>query len=154
MDPYDTAATRAVWDRVLRTQEEPGHATVEDGLRARIRAEKTNRLTYHALARCAGSYAGTLRAIAAQEGQHAQTLSALYFLHTGECFEPESAARCEGTFCDRLRAQFLGEMAGEKQYRADAERWPEHRCLFLRLAQEESRHAQMLHELTCRMLRR
>ena len=23
MDPYDTAATRAVWDRVLRTQEEP-----------------------------------------------------------------------------------------------------------------------------------
>lgn len=154
MDPYDTAATRAVWDRVLRTQEEPEEATIEDVLRARIAAEKTNRLTYLALARCAGPYAGTLRVIAAQEGQHAQTLSALYFLHTGECFEPESAARCEGTFCDRLRAQFLGEMAGEKQYRADAERWPEHRCLFLRLAQEESRHAQMLHELTCRMLRR
>ena len=73
MDPYDTAATRAVWDRVLRTQEKPEEATIEDVLRARIAAEKTNRLTYLALARCAGPYAGTLRAIAAQEGQHAQT---------------------------------------------------------------------------------
>ena len=151
MDPYDTAATRAVWSRVLRPQ---AQTEIVQTLRERIAAERNNRCTYLALARCAGPYAGALRTIAAQEGRHAQALAALYYLHTGECFAPEAEARCEGTFCERLRAQFVGELEGEKQYRADGERWPEHRCLFLRLAQEESDHARILHEITCRMLRR
>ena len=153
MDPYDTAAVRAVWERVRSTCREPETA-LEAVLRARITEENSDRLTYLALARCAGSYAGTLRTLAAQEGRHAQALSALYFLHTGECFTPDSAACCTGNFCERLRAQFTDELKGEERYRADAERWPEHRGLFLRLAQEENRHAQCLHALTCRMLRR
>ena len=75
MDPYDTAATRAVWDRVLRTQEEPEEATIEDVLRARIAAEKTNRLTYLALARCAGR-AARADAVGAVFSAHRRVLRA------------------------------------------------------------------------------
>ena len=151
MDPYDTAATRSVWNRVLQAQPET-HSPIVETLRARIDAEHAARLTYLALARCAGRFAGTLRTIAAQEGAHARTLAALYYLHTGECHTPQAEAACPTDFCRSLRECYQAELQSAARYRADAERYPEHRALFTRLACGEDRHSRMLHEIACRVL--
>ena len=153
MNPYDTAATRAVWNRVLQTQPEAQEPIIET-LRARIDGEHAARLTYLALARCAGRYAGTLRSIAAQEGVHARKLSALYYLHTGKCHTPQAESACPNDFCQSLRECYQAELQSAAHYRADAERYPEHRELFTRLACDEARHSRMLHEMTCQMLGR
>lgn len=151
MDPYDTAATRAVWNRVLQSQPET-QAPIVETLRVRIDAEHAARLTYLALARCAGRYAGTLRTIAAQEGVHARTLSALYYLHTGECHAPEAAPARPTNFCQSLRECYQAELQSAARYRADAEHYPEHCTLFTRLANDEARHSRMLHKMACQLL--
>ena len=141
MNPYDTAATRAVWNRVLQPQEDRPVAgmSLEERLKEMIADEHADHHTYLALARHAGP--------------HAATLSALYYLLTGECYTPETAACCPGNFCRALRERFNEELKGAKQYREAAECWPEHRSMFLKLAQDESRHSRVLHGIACRMMR-
>ena len=100
------------------------------------------------------SMKAALRTLAMQEDGHGRTLSALYYLLTGECYTPETAACCPGNFCRALRERFNEELKGAKQYREAAECWPEHRSMFLKLAQDESRHSRVLHGIACRMMRR
>lgn len=156
MNPYDTAATRAVWNRVLQPQEDRPAAgmSLEERLKEMIADEHADHHIYLALARHAGPHAAALRTLAMQEDGHGRTLSALYYLLTGECYTPETAACCPGNFCRALRERFNEELEGAKQYREAAECWPEHRSMFLKLAQDESRHSRVLHGIACRMMRR
>ncbi len=153
MDPYDSTATRAVWNRVMQQDRAPEALSLEESLREMIAGEHTDHVTYLAAARCAGRHAATLRQIAMQEDCHGRRLQALYYLLTGECYAPEVAPRCEGSLCETLRARFAVELEGAKRYRAAAERWPEHRRLFQELAAQEENHGRILQGITCRMLK-
>lgn len=153
MDPYDSSATRAVWSRVMQQDRAPEELSLEESLREMIAGEHTDHITYLAAARCAGRHAAALRQIAMQEDCHGKRLQALYYLLTGECYAPEVAPKCEGSFCETLRARFAVELEGAKRYRAAAERWPEHRCLFLELAAQEENHGRILHGIACQRMK-
>ena len=86
-----------------------------------------------------------LRAIAQQEACHAKKLAAVYFLNTGKKACPGRPERpCVTCINETLRQQYTAEHAAHEAYAALAENAGTHRCMLLRMAQEECEHAQLL----------
>lgn len=143
MNLNDSAAVRAVWQRVLQA---PTDAAPEAALAERISDERTAHAAYLALARRGGRFAPVFRALARDEACHAQKLSALYFLLTGRksCVMRGAVATRE-ELCAAVRARYADERSSENAYRTAAERYPEHAALLCALADDERRHAQRLH---------
>ena len=86
-----------------------------------------------------------LRAIAQQEACHAKKLAAVYFLNTGKKACPGRPERpCVTCINETLRQQYTAEHAAHEAYAALAETAGTHRCMLLRMAQEECEHAQLI----------
>lgn len=145
MDPFDTAATRAIWQRVLQPREE--EMSLEDTLSEMIADEYADHAIYLSMAGCAGRFAPKMRAIAADELRHARRLTALHFLLTGTKPCPRHSAHCGGSFCQMLRVRYTEELSGAGKYREAAERWSEHAALFYELADAEQRHSCILQRI-------
>ncbi len=153
VDPYDSAAVQAVWQRVLQVREPCEEATPESELAEMISDELTDQAVYLAIARCAGRFAPVFRAIAHEEACHARRLSALYYLLTGcRSCASRGAVKERWRLCDAVRERYAEELKGAKKYRAAAERWPEHAALFSDLADAEQRHSCRLHAVASEML--
>ena len=149
MDPFDAAATAAVWARV---RGEEAVASLPETLLALISDERTERSTYLRLTRY-GMGAQVFRTLAREEGCHAQRLAALYFLLTGQTACAETGAvPCYRCFDEALRDRFAQEQKSVQAYRAAADRWPEHAAFFSALAAQEQSHAAAIHRLTQRII--
>ena len=147
MNPYDTAAVQAVWQRVLRA-ESAGKPTLAEALAEQITDELTDHVTYLRLARCAGRFAPIMQRIACDEANHAAKLSTLYFLLTG-CKSPAcpGAVGKPDALCLAVRTRYAEELRGAERYRTMAAENPEHTELFCRLAEEEREHARRLYRI-------
>lgn len=143
MDINDSAAVRAVWQRVL--QQTPSDPAPEAALAALISDEWTAHAAYLMLARRCGRFAAVFRSMAREEACHAQKLAALYFLLTGRksCVLRGASAQRE-ELCCAVRARYAAEREAEQTYRASAQRYPEHAALFCALADDERRHSRRL----------
>lgn len=144
MNPYDKEKTREIWKRVL-SDEEPAecHAMDSEQLRKMIEIEKTDACIYRMLARCAsGSNADCLRRMAQEEAGHARKLEALFYLWTGKraCAVSGTLPRFR-SLAEALRLRHPMELTGAEKYREAAAQLPEFQDLFLRLSEEEARHA-------------
>ena len=96
-------------------------------------------------ARMKGRAQAMLRAIAQQEACHAKKLAAVYFLNTGKKACPGRPERpCVTCINETLRQQYTAEHAAHEAYAALAENAGTHRCMLLRMAQEECEHAQLI----------
>lgn len=97
-----------------------------------------------------------LRDIAAEEGEHARRLMAVYYLITGECYRPNIS--CEriyiGRWCPALRERYHAEACNGLNYARAAEGTtdPCLRKLLNELSAEEYRHAEELLRLLERAL--
>ena len=107
--------------------------------------------------RCAPAWARqTLRTIADDEGSHAKHLMAVYYLITGQCYRP--ALPCgehkAQPWCPALRQRYHAESCGAMNYARSAEETTDVclRRIFLRLSDDEYRHADMISALLERSL--
>lgn len=134
------------------TQADPccmGTAALEslEVLQGFIREELADRRTYLFLARRAPTAEArqVFRAIASDEGRHAQRLLAAVYLITGErycpaiCYPP---LRCDG-YCAALRERYHEEVCGGFNYRRASQETldPCLQQLLLAFSQDEYRHA-------------
>ncbi len=155
MDPYDTAATRAVWTRVLQTTRLPEMPQVpaEAELLSMIEGEQKASAAYLSLARRGGNYAPLLRSMAAQEASHARRLQVLYYLLTGQKPKPRAAAvRTPGKLRDALHDCYMAELSSVRTYCAAAQQRKEHAELFYALAREERQHSKNLQNMAARLV--
>ena len=167
MNPFDAEKTKAVWDRVLATQEKaasvnsegikntchtmPEHQPAADSIQAEeirdlIQDERTDACTYFALAKCAGGQNGAcLQRIGKEELCHAKRLSTVYYVLTGQracvCPEPTKPVTC---LTVSLREQYQKEVDGVQQYLEFARRDSSYQNLFYQLADEEQMHSQRI----------
>lgn len=149
MNPFDAAATAAVWARVRG--EEQG-ASLPVALLALLSDERTERSTYLRLTRFRAG-APVFRTLAREEGCHAQRLAVLYFLLTGQTACAQTGAvPCYRCLSEALRDRFAQEQKSVQAYRAAADRWPEHAAFFSALAAREQSHAAALLRLTQNIL--
>ena len=140
MDPYDKEKTRQIWKRVLGEECSEARATDSARLRELIAAEKTAARVLAAWSRCICGE--TLQRIAREEACHARKLETVYFLWTGECADVcIGDLPCYGCAAELLRAMHRAKLEAAASYRQAAEELPEYRCLFLALAEEETRQA-------------
>jgi hypothetical protein len=123
-----------------------------------IEEELGDQRYYLALARQAPAWARQgLRDIAADEGGHAQRLTAVHYLITGESYRP--AVSCEriyiGRWCPALRERYHAETCGGLNYAraADGTTDPCLEKLLRQLSDDEYRHARTLMALLARSLR-
>ena len=109
-----TESTRAE-ETLPGAQQNPccmGTAAMEslEVLKGFIEEELTDRADFLALSRQApnAQAARTLRAMAAEEGSHARRLLAVYYLITGQCYQPgiPCGRTCTGSWCAALREQY------------------------------------------------
>lgn len=110
------------------------------------------------LLRCAPVWAAArLRELAAEEGEHARRLMAVWFLITGQCYRPRPAVprTCGGSWCDSLRARYHDAACSGLNYlrAADGTADPCLAKLLRQLGEEEYRHAEILLKLLERSLR-
>lgn len=143
-----------VWRRVKAsdTPVPSQRAELPEKLPEMIEDEKRDSDTYRRLAlRVQGADRAALRRISAEEAGHGRELDTLYYLLTGRRTRLQpTPARLPTQLCAALRERCLAEAEGSRAYRQAAEDFPEHRALFLRLAEDEHRH----HETLMRMLGR
>ncbi|MPM15076.1 hypothetical protein SDC9_61442 [bioreactor metagenome] len=103
---------------------------------------------YQALARRSDAFsARVLSGLAADEHRHAKRLAAAYFLITGIRYWPEHLPIPPvRNYYTALRQRFAGEQQGAAEYSAAAEQVNDTclRDLYLELAEDEARHAQMI----------
>lgn len=173
---YDPETFERVWQRVMARPED-GHTrpapppegpaggppTIsrpprpqEDDEAAQLRrmmdGEAEDDRFYRALAaRAPERMARTLRAVAGEERRHERRLNAAYFILTGRRYRSpnHSGRRPAPRLADGLREQYIGERRGAEAYRRAAGRTEEpalHR-LYEELAQDETRHSQMMRSL-------
>jgi rubrerythrin len=123
-----------------------------------IEDELADQRYYLALSRQAPAWARQrLRDIAADEGGHAQRLTAVHYLITGESYRP--AVSCEriyiGRWCPALRERYHAETCGGLNYAraADGTTDPCLEKLLRQLSDDEYRHARTLMALLARSLR-
>lgn len=149
MNPYDKDAVQAVWQRVLGTQE-----TEDAWLTELIAREAASCRAYRALATCAGRFAPTFFACAREEQCHAVRLKALYALLYGKTprLPEETVDLRRKDFRSALRECYAAEQRAAEHYRRTAERQPEQRELFLRMAEDERRHACRIHCVMTQLL--
>ncbi|MBE6984169.1 MAG: hypothetical protein E7434_00890 [Ruminococcaceae bacterium] len=150
MNPYDSQAVSAVWQRVRQGREVDA---LEQALSEAIALEHRAQNAYLAMARC--GHGALLRSLAAQEACHARKLSALYYL-LFEC-PPCPQRQCPpkiDDFCEAVRQAYQGELMARQRYGRLAKSYPEHRELFCCIAKQEKQHACRLQQLTEHLLRR
>ena len=121
-------------------------------LRRMMDGEAEDDRFYRALAaRAPERMARTLRAVAREERRHERRLNAAYFILTGRRYRsPNHSGRRPVTrLTDGLREQYIAEQREAEAYRRAAGRTedPALRRLYEELAQDESRHSQMMRSL-------
>ena len=80
-----------------------------------------------------------------QEACHAKQFGAVYFLKTGKKACPgRPEAPCVTCINETLRQRYSEEHAAHEAYETLAENAGTHRCMLLRIAEEECEHAQMI----------
>ena len=148
MDPYDSVAVSAVWQRVHASRE---NDDLEQELTEAIGFELRAKSAYLAMAKCSGNM--LFRQLAAQEACHAKKLSALYYL-LFECTpcKPQQCPPRIDNFCSALREAYRGEQLAVERYERLANTYPAHREFFCALAKQEKEHACHIHRLTERIL--
>ena len=114
-----------------------------------IEAEVADRRYYQAFARQAPSWARPqIRDLAADAGMHAKRLMAIYYLITGECYQP--SVSCEriftGRWCPALRERYHVEACNGMNYlrAADSTTDPCLARLLTELGEDSYRHADQL----------
>ena len=138
MQPLTEKQTQRVWSRVMSAQTAPAAAMENPAPAAQAQYA-------HLAARMKGRAQAMLRAIAQQEACHAKKLAAVYFLNTGKKACPGRPERpCVTCINETLRQQYTAEHAAHEAYAALAENAGTHRCMLLRMAQEECEHAQLI----------
>ncbi len=122
-----------------------------------IEAELEDRRYYLTMLRCAPAWARqALRTIADDEGGHARRLSAVYYLITGQCYQPTipcGAVTLE-RWCPALRRRYHEEACGAFNYARAADGTTDV-CLqriFQELSADEYRHANTISALLERSL--
>ena len=118
-----------------------------------VAEELADRRQYMAHLRCAPTPVAKriLRQIADEEGSHARRLMGIYYVLTGRCLPLplNTAAEELLPWCSLLRQRYHHECSGSAAYHAAAEQ-TEDGCLkaiFLRLAEDEQRHAAQMLQL-------
>ena len=159
MQPLTEKQAQRVWSRVMSAQAVPAaqmNEQIGSGSAAAgsltpeklslIDGERADSALYaHLAARMKGRAQAMLRAIAQQEACHAKKLAAVYFLNTGKKACPGRPERpCVTCINETLRQQYTAEHAAHEAYAALAENAGTHRCMLLRMAQEECEHAQLI----------
>ena len=160
MQPLTEKQTQRVWSRVMSAQTAPAAAMetpapaaqaqsetlTPEKLLSLIDGERADSALYaHLATRMKGRAQAMLRAIAQQEACHAKKLAAVYFLNTGKKACPGRPERpCVTCINETLRQQYTAEHAAHEAYAALAENAGTHRCMLLRMAQEECEHAQLI----------
>ena len=160
MQPLTEQQTQRVWSRVMNAQAVPaaqmneqtgsGSAAADsltpEKILELIRDERADSALYaHLACRMKGKAQAMLREMARQEACHAKQFGAVYFLKTGKKACPgRPDAPCVTCINETLRQQYTAEHAAREAYAALAENAGTHRCMLLRMAQEECEHAQLI----------
>ncbi len=140
MDPFDTEAVRAVWERV--------NATREQQLAKMITGERQARDTYLRLAEQNPRWKTQFSRLAAEEGRHAQRLSALYDLLFGcEAGVAPGKGKRYTDLRQALRACYAEELHTAQNYQNAAVAFAAQQEFFEALAAEEKGHARILQEI-------
>ena len=140
MDPYDTQAVRAVWERVRLSHEQL--------LASMIAREQQDRDFYRRIARQAGPMGKRLLSIATEEEKHLQQLRELYNSLYGALpsTEPPMQVRYRN-LRQALEAQREKELADAQSYSKAANHYTAYAELFLALSNEEKSHGAILSDL-------
>lgn len=114
-----------------------------------IEAELADRRYYLAFSRQAPGWARqTLRDTAEDEGGHARRLMAVYYLITGQCYQPAVSSEriYAGQLCPALRVRYHAETCGGQHYAqaADGTTDPCLAKLLMELSEDEYRHAERM----------
>ena len=123
-----------------------------------LEEELRNRSVYQAMARQAPSWARqSLRELAAESGEHARRLAAVYYLITGTCYQPVVAVEriCLGNWCAALRERYHEAACSALNYARAAEETTD-LCLsrlLNELSEAKYRHADRLLGMLERSLR-
>ncbi len=160
MQPLTEQQTQRVWSRVMNAQAVPaaqmneqtgsGGAAADsltpEKLLELIRDERADSALYaHLACRMKGRAQAMLREMARQETCHAKQFGAVYFLKTGKKACPgRPDAPCVTCINETLRQRYSEEHAAHEAYEALAENAGTHRCMLLKIAEEECSHAQMI----------
>lgn len=160
MQPLTEQQTQRVWSRVMSAQAVPvaqmngqtgsGSAAADsltpEKLLELIQAERSDSALYaHLAGRMKGRAQAMLREMARQESCHARQFGAVYFLKTGKKACPgRPEAPCVACINETLRQRYTEEHAAHEAYEALAENAGTHRCMLLKIAEEECSHAQMI----------
>ena len=92
-----------------------------------------------------GKAQAMLREMARQGACHAKQFGAVYFLKTGKKACPgRPEAPCVTCINETLRQRYSEEHTAHEAYETLAENAGTHRCMLLRIAEEECEHAQMI----------
>jgi len=123
-----------------------------------IEEELADQCALRELTRCAPMWAvPRLRELAAQEGEHARRLMAVWYLITGGCYHPQAACRRSGgeRWCEALRQRYHDAACSGLNYlrAADGTTDPCLAKLLRELGDEEYRHAEMLLRMLEKSLR-
>lgn len=156
MQPLTEQQTQRVWSRVMQAQAAPAAATqppqtaadslTPEKLLDLIRAERADSELYaHLACRMNGRAQAVLRELARQEACHARQFGAVYFLKTGRKACPcAPEAPCVTCINETLRQRYSEEHDAHTAYTALAENAGTHRCMLLKIAEEECIHAQKI----------
>jgi hypothetical protein len=124
-----------------------------------IQEELADQAALRAMLRCAPAWAGPrLRELAAEAGEHARRLMAVWYLITGQCWRPVQTAcgrHSGGRWCEALRQRYHDAVCNGLNYVRAAEETIDP-CLagILReLSDEEYRHGDILLRMLERSLR-
>ena len=147
LDPYPEIRAAAAAEPAGETCPVRRGMLPMEQLRKAIEGELTAHRAYMVHARCAGGSVGrTLMQMASEDGRHACRLKSLYYLLTGECWEPERGCGCAGetmSLCRFLRQRYQMEMTAADRYEdwADAMEDPCMADLLRQLAEDDRCHA-------------
>lgn len=150
IDPYDTAAVQAVWQRVLGNRQED--RPFREELEEMIAAEQASERSYRDLAVRSGVLRSMLLRIANEEAAHGRWLQLLYRRLYGIKAQTASGrARQRMNLKQELQRAIQEELAAAQAYEKAAASRKQHSKLFNELAKEERRHSQMLQNAANRL---
>ena len=124
-----------------------------------IQEELEDQGSLRALLRCAPVWAASrLRELAAEEGEHARRLMAVWYLVTGQCWRPAGVPHRRnggGSWCECLRERYHEAACNGLNYlrAADGTTDPCLSRLLRQLSDEEYHHAEILMRMLERSLR-
>lgn len=124
-----------------------------------IEEELADAAALRGMLRCAPVWgAARLRELAAEEGEHARRLMAVWFLITGRCYHARGAVlrTCGGNWCESLRERYHDAACSGLNYlrAADGTTDPCLAKMLRKLSDEEYRHADILMRMLERSLRK